>query len=278
MLAAPLAAACLVAAAGPASSQSLWIPRDRDHAVLLELLRPSVEHFDADALSGAAFLSGRIALSPYAALVAEVPFAREEGRVYFAIPAYYYEDPWYYLRIESSTIGDVYLGVESRPRSTPIFWELGFRLPLASEHEDGAEIIGAYADLTRSDAFLPRYVAVQTAFNVGEVTASGMEYRLRLSPLIDFPTKEGDDTNAYMIHSWQIGYHGSFVRLGTALSGRTQLNVSDVNLGARSRNQLELHADFLTGSVRPGLDLHVPLGSLSNTVPVVLGVSLSWSR
>lgn len=279
-----LAASCLAAAAGSVSAQSLWIPRDRDHAVMLEFLRPSVESFDGEVLSGAAFLSARISVSSYAAVVAQLPFAREGGKEHYfdfasfpdLYPYFYY--PWYYLQPRSSTIGNVYLGVESRPRSAPIFWELGFRLPLTSVHEPGAQAIGSYADLTRSDAFLPRNVSVQAAFNLGEVTSSGVEYRLRLSPVLDVPTEDRVETNAFMVHSWQIGYHGSVLRLGTAFSGRTWLNDNGGNLGTRSTNQLEVHADFLSGSVRPGLDLHVPLGSLSNLVPVVLGASVSWSR
>lgn len=277
--AAALAATCLAAAAGPVSAQSLWIPRDRDHAVMLEFLRPSIESFDGDALSGAAFLSARISVSPLAAVVAQVPFAREDGRErYFDYDYYYYlYYPWYYLQSPSSTIGNVYIGVESRPQATPIFWELGFRLPLTSEKETGAQVIGSYADLARADAFLPRNVGVQAAFNVGEVVSSGMEYRLRLSPVLEIPTENRDETNAFVLHSWQIGYHGSIVRFGTAFSGRTRLN-NGGNLGTRSMNQLEVHADFLSGSVHPGLDLHVPLGSVANTVPVVLGASVSWSR
>jgi hypothetical protein len=229
---------------------------------MLEFLRPSVEYVDGDALSGAAFLSARIAVSSDAAIIAQVPFAREEGR---GVPA-------------SSTVGNVYIGIESRPRSAPIFWELGVRLPLTSEKEPGAVITGRYADFARSDAFLPRYVSVQTAFNVGEITSSGVEYRLRLSPVLDVPTDSRYGTYGFMVHSWQIGYQGSVVRLGTALAGRTQLNGRGINLGARSTNQLEVHADFLPGSIRPGLDLHLPLGFTANTVPVVVGASVSWSR
>ena len=62
------------------------------------------------------------------------------------------------------------------------------------------------------------------------------------------------------------------------MSGQALLTEDYGNLGQRSRNQFEIHADFLPGAFRPGLDLRVPLGDEADLVPVVLGASISWTR
>jgi hypothetical protein len=295
---APAALGALVALASlvalgppPAAAQSLWIPRDRDHAVMLEYLRPAQEGINGDLFSGAAFLSGRISLSPRVALVMELPFAREKGRSTGGIQldpyGYYYGYGPDYVPSRSGciSIGNPFLGIESKPGSIPIFWELGVRAPLASRVLKNLPAVttGSLADATRSDAFLPRVLTVQAAFNVAETSESGVEYRLRLSPLIDIWT-EGDEydvrrsPDVYAVYAWEIGYRGTGARVGTAISGRTYLDPSYGNVTRISQNQIELHADFLSGPVRPGLDLRLPLGQGADSVSAVAGgsVSVSW--
>jgi hypothetical protein len=297
---APAALGALVALASlvalgppPAAAQSLWIPRDRDHAVMLEYLRPAQEGINGDLFSGAAFLSGRVSLSPHVALVAELPMARERGRWsgYYMYPGYYDPYDYYYpygplyYPSPSSRVsaGNPYLGVESRPGSIPIFWEFGFRAPLASEKNENypAVATGFLADVTRSDAFQPRTWTVQTAFNVAETSESGVDYRLRLSPLLDiYSSRYGGTRWAYLyaVYAWEIGYRGAAARVGTAISGRTLLNHTYGNVARNSLNQIELHADFLSGPVRPGLDFRLPLAQGAYAVAGIAGgsVSMSW--
>jgi hypothetical protein len=148
---------------------------------------------------------------------------------------------------------------------------------VASDNEE-ASFSGLLADVTRWDAFPPDLFAIQTAFNVREVTPSHVMYRLRLSPTIWIPSGDNNgDTEIYAVYSFQIGYHGSAARVGIGMAGRALLTEDFGNLGERSANQLELHADFLSGSIRPALDLKLPLESLSEVVPVVIGGSISWA-
>lgn len=259
--------------ASSAAAQSLWLPRDRDHTVSLEMLHPSLEGFDSDLLSGAFFLAGRVAVSPRIAVVGELPYAKLKG-VGYGTDIYgneIFED------FSSSTIGNPYLGIETTIASGPVFIEFGGRPPLASEVDIEAELTGAFADVTRWDAFLPNVASIQAAFNVREVTPSRVEYRLRLSPLLEIPTEGFGEDELYALYSFLIGYHGATVRVGAGMSGRALLTEDYGNLGQRSVNQLELHSDFLSGSIRPALDLRLPLGTLSNSVPLVLGGSLSFT-
>jgi len=258
-----------------AYGQSRWIPREGKNAVTVEFLRPNIESVDAGALSGAYFVTGRIATSSNFAVVGELPYARHASSQ--TTTDFFGSEIT--LQQSSSTIGNVYLGMEAAPNSSPIFMELGVRLPLVSGEEPLAQATGAVSDISRWEAFYHEVISVQAAFNVREVTPANVEYRLRLSPVLSISTEGGTGgPELFGVYSFQIGYHGRVVRLGTGASGRILVTEDSGNLGQRSLNQLDLHADFGSWGVRPGFDLHLPLDSWAEAVPVVFGASLSWSR
>jgi hypothetical protein len=260
------------------TAQPFWMPRGEEKtAVMFEFLRPNIENIDGSLLSSAYFLSGRVTLSSGLRLVGELPYANYkatfEGTDLFGNP----------ITIEESgsTIGNPYLGLEVSPSDSPIFVELGVRPPVADEDETDARGIGLASDATRWEAFLPKAVFVQGAFNVREVTESKVEYRMRLSPVLLISTDDAfysDGAELFGVYAWSIGYHGEKLRVGSGLSGRVLLTEDFGNLGTRSVNQFDLHADIGDWSLRPGFDLHVPVGNLADLVPVVVGVNVSWSH
>jgi len=262
-----------------ATAQSLWMQRGADHAVMLEMLRPNLEGVNQELFSGAFFLSGRTTLASRVTLVGELPYLRHAS----SFKSTDFLGTEITVKTTSNTIGDPYLGMEAR-LSDLAFLELGFRPPLASEEEFEAELTGYFTDVTRFGAFLPNVASIQAAINLREVTPSKMVYRVRLSPMVAIPTKDysdflsSGDTEVFACYSFQIGYDGSTARIGAGMSGLAQITEDYPNLGARTRNQFELHADFLRGAIRPGLDLHLPLGDEASFIPDVLGVSVSWTR
>ena len=272
--------ALLWAPTGVANAQPFWIPRGDEgkHAVLLEFLRPSIEDVDRSFLSATYFLSGRFAISPNLHLVGELPYANYKA----TFEGTDINGNAITIEESGSTVGNPYLGIEASASGSPIFAELGVRIPVVDENEPEASIIGYVSDVTRADAaFLPKAVFVQGAFNVREVTDSNMEYRVRLSPVLLISTDDSfysDGAELFGVYAWSIGYHGRILRVGTGLSGRFLLTEDSGNLGERSLNQLDLHADIGSWSLRPGVDLHLPLGSLAEAVPIVLGASVSWSH
>jgi hypothetical protein len=263
-----IAAGLLFAQVGPASGQPFWIPREGKQAILFERLGPSIEGTDQSFLSAAYYLSGRFTVSDGIAVVGELPYAHFKSKTE-VIGLGTFE-------VSSSTIGNPYLGMEVGSSGMPIFGELGVSIPLSDRDEEEAWSLGLLADLKRWNAFLPKAAFVDAAFNVREVTDSKIEYRLRFAPELLIPT-DSDlyDTELFATYAWAIGYHGSFLRFGTALSGRI-LFTEDSNLGEQSINQFEAHADIGDWSIRPGLDLHLPLDTWGTDVPVVLGFSVSW--
>jgi len=266
-------AALMIHALDPACSaaQSIWMPRDQDHAVLFEALRPSVERSDQDFLTGTYFLGGRARLSSGLSLVGEIPVSRFNGIFLFGLVD---------EEVQSSTIGDVYLGVEVRP-SDSVLLELGGRPPIVDNDGDGvyAAFIGHYTDMTRFDAFLPHTASLHGLVNFRRVDERGLLTRARLGPLLEIPTEDTEvrDTELFALYMLQVGYEGRALRAGGAIGGTVLMTEDSGNLGARSANQIELHADFGPGEVRPGIDLKLPLGSVANLIPVVVGISVGAS-
>jgi len=267
-------------APGSVRCQSLWIPRDRDQSVLLEILKPGLEYIDEDTFTAAFFLDGRFALGPNVFLVGEIPFSRFAGDYYFFVGSPH--------RSEAAP-GKVYLGVEIRGSESPFFGEFGVRLPTSDENEFGANLTGSGSDRARV-AFGANNVSVHAAVNLREVSASGIAARLRLGTILLLPTESnspsplpfitsppflGRTTELLGVYAWQIGYERRVVRVGGALSGMILFTDDRGNLGERSTNQLEFHSDFGPWRVRPGIELRLPLDSAAALVPVVLGVSVS---
>lgn len=276
-----LAGVALAGGAFPtaATAQSPWMTRDGDQTLTLEVLRPSLEGFDSELFSAAFLLSGRGAVSPRISVVGELPFVRHES-TYEAFGPF---------DVSSSMIGNPYAGLELRLASGPAFLEFGVRPPLAADDEALATYTGNASDVTRWEAFTPDRFAILAAFNLREVTPSKIAFRLRLSPVLALPTGDNyySETILYAIYSFQVGYQGSKARVGAGMSGRSQVTrevdqalfgFGGLNIGERSLSQFELHADFLPGHIRPGLDLHVPLDALSGVSSAVVGASLTWTR
>jgi hypothetical protein len=247
-------------------AQSLWLPRDRPHGLLLEAAHPSIEHADPDFLTGAAYLGARVELGSVA-LVAEIPYARFSGMFF----EYYYG--YLYYPAEDNTIGNPYFGFEVQAPGSPFFVELGVRAPLADDQGGLATITGRYTDPSRSDAFAPNAVPIHLVVNVRELTPGRLLARLRLGTMLIIPEEGGRDSRLFAVFAWQIGYEGSCVRLGSAISGTSELSYGD-NVGSETTTELEVHGDFGTWVVRPGIDLRLPFGDVANTVPLVLGVSV----
>ena len=260
--------------ASPAAAQSLWMQRDGNHTVLLEMLRPNIEDVDSKVLSGVFFLSGRTRLSSGTSLVGELPYLRHASS-FLGTDFNGFE---IMVETSSNTIGNPYLGIEA-PLGGPAFVEVGFRPPLASDEEGDAVFAAILTDVTRVGGFLPDYASFQAAINLREVTESKIAYRARLSPMLAISTESsGEDPELFALYSFQIGYHGPAARVGAGMSGQTLITEDSGNLGGRSRNHLEIHADFLPGAIRPGLDLQLPIGFEASVVPIVVGASISWSR
>ena len=250
-----------------ARAQSLWIPRDREGAVMFEALLPGVEFVqNEDFLTGAYFLDARYPVSSSVSVVGELTYARLKGEylIYVGSP-----------EVSSKTFGNPYLGIEVGGTESPFFGEFGIRAPLMDENEPVAGLTGAYSDVGRWDAFAPFVVPVHAAVNLRQRLPSGVFHRLRAGTVLLVATDSQAETDLYGVYAFQIGYEGRDLRIGGAATGQMLITDDTGNLGARSTNQLELHADGGPWRVRPGIDVKLPLGGASSLISAVLGLSLS---
>ena len=257
-----------------ASAQSIWMTREGEQSVMLEFVHP-VEDDDADALSGALFMSGRTALSHSLTFVDQVPFARYSapGRVFYN----YKINDFVTADVNEGMVGNIYLGIEGTPATSRIFGEGGVRLPLASDRKPFAASMGAEADLRRLQAFSPKTVCIESAVNVRSLPGTKTTYRIRISPILEFDT---DRTTSHIVtnYSGQVGYQLPSLRLGAAISGRANFTNDGYSVLDQNLVQLEFHSDFLSGPVRPGIDVRVPLGTWSESAGTVVGANFTWVR
>jgi len=252
---------CSAPLALPASAQSLWMPRDKERAVLIEVLKPSFDLVDEEFATGAMFVGYRSAPQAGASIVIEGSFAR-----------------FGFESASSFTLGNPYLGVEHAFSSSPLFMEVGVRAPLASVSEDDALAAGLVSDVARWQAFFPKTVPISVALNLRRVSSEGVVYRLRLAPVFTIPTQRYyGDPELWVVYSAQLGLERSAVRAGAGFVGRTITTHDYGSFSDRTETQADLHLDFGSGTARPGVDVKIPLGDLNDAVPVVVGVSLGFS-
>jgi len=254
----------LVLAPIAAHAQSLWLPRDRG-SITLEALKPNFKTIDEDFFTGAFFLDLRTPIKEGGWIVAEVPYAR--------VSADYFEVFFGLTHFSEASLGNLYLGIETG--GGRYFGEFGVRFPTTPSGNDLiAAQTGASSDFGRFNTFYPKLFSAQGVFNLRLVSPGGISNRGRLGGALAAYTA-GGDPELFGIYSWQTGYEGRAVRVGVGASGTVWLTRGAVTGGSIFTNQLEAHADFGAGRIRPGLEAKLPLGDPADVVSVVLGASLS---
>ena len=256
-LAAALFAPCLVRA------QSLWLPRDVDQSVTLEILKPN---FDYPSSAGDESF-GTVALW----LTARLP-VREKLSLIVQVPASHYSGPDNYTQSETA-LGNLYFGIEGHG---PTFVELGVHIPTSSGNSFSALATGLVSDIGRWESFYHDVLSVQAAFHVHRVTESHLMLGLRLSGDVSIPTVGRSETEFIGGFAGRIGYEDARVRLGGGITNRILVTENVPKFADRMEHQVELHADVGSGTFRPGVDAHFPLKDIKDFVPIVYGVNFRY--
>jgi hypothetical protein len=253
--------------ASTAHAQSIWLDRTHAKTLHLELAKPQLDFVDDGFFTFAGFLSARLPLGQGIAFVGELPMATmsvDEGLLFGE---------------EASTmVGNPYLGVETREVGSGGWFEFGLRPPLASEDEF-ALFAGLTADVDRWEAFIPNAFFVRAAAHWrDDPRDDGIGADLRVAPSVWIP-EEDADTELFATYGAQVLLHSPQARGGAGLSGRWLVTEDDGDFGERSTHQLDIAADFLRGSVRPGLIVRIPLdddGVFFGTAESVIGVTVNF--
>jgi len=139
--------------------------REGEHTIMFEMLRPTIEGVDQKFYSAAFFLSGRAAVMSHVASSRSSLCDLKSTEMGTDINGFEIV-----AETSSSTFGNPYLGIETSAASSPIFVEVGARIPLASDKQFPAFVTGYFSDVIREDAFLPKIASIVAAFNLREVT------------------------------------------------------------------------------------------------------------
>jgi len=256
-------------------AQSIWLDRSHDRSVGLEIFKPNFKNINDATIttsnSGWVFFpSLRWPLSTKVHFVGELPFAFASAEVKssrFNINQ---------SRSES-VVGNPYLGVEIKGRNSPVFTEIGIRLPISSEKKFLATGTGILADIDRLEAFFPNTLSITGMLNYHHREVSGFALRFRGGPslLINTDSGSGDDTELFIGYSAQAGYESERFSLLGGLTGRANLTEEDADFSERSVHQLGFNASLGLGKVRPGLHFRLPLDEdLKDSLDFVLGFNL----
>jgi hypothetical protein len=272
-LAATLTLAALAALAPVAVAQSIWLDRVSPKTLHLEIAKPLYEDAeDVDFMTANWSLSGRFPIGATLHIVGELPYARIGFNSDFADES-------------STTIGNLYAGIETHVAEGNGAWfEAGVRVPTASEadendEDNAATLTGTFVDVDRweayglaTDAFILHTAVHGRTDPVGKI---GVD--VRLAPNLWLGNElfgEGsDDAELFLVFGAQVLYHGTSVRAGAGITGRTFVTEDE---GGTSAHQVEAAFDVLSGRVRPGMTLRVPINEYDFIEKdAVIGISLN---
>ena len=256
-----LVAFVLLAGLAPAAgAQSIWLDRVSPRNLHLEVAKPIYDDDGEDFLTTNWWLSGRFPLGAKVHLVGEVPYAR------------YAEDGGSF---ESSSIGNLYVGVETNPVSggSGAWFEGGLRLPTVDSNEL-ASIPATFVDTDRWEAFTLGAEAwnLHTAAHWRSDIVGHVGVDVRAAPNVWFGG-DLEDVDLLLVYGAQVLYHGTGARAGIGLTGRW---LATFETDDDTSHQVEAAADFFSGSVRPGFTARLPLDEdLGDIQQAVIGVSLT---
>ncbi|MFQ5864518.1 MAG: hypothetical protein ACE5IW_04730 [bacterium] len=250
----------------PLGAQSIWVDQSSHNSIAIEILKP---HLDGDEnftfISSAWFLSGRFWLGENVVIMGELPLA------YGALDENFGFDE------DETIIGNPYIGLELRKQGSPVYAEIGGRIPLTPDDKFLAPTIGSYSDLDRLEAFASDVITLTAKMNYHQISASNLAFRIRGGPTFWINTGgNGDDSELLLDYSAQVGYEGERITVLGGLTGRLLVTEGDLDLGERTFHQLGVAASVGLGTVRPGVHLRFPIDEDSNDlIDFVLGFNLA---
>lgn len=262
-----LTAALAAILATPAAAQSIWLDREHRPSVLTEIDFPNFDGADSHFPTWVWFAATRLSIGETVSFVGELPYAHGK----------FGDAPF---EVSEGSIGNPYLGVEIAPHPTGVRFELGARLPVASDTKEIPFIVGYFTDVEREEAFVPDQIPVRVGIHYHHAPEadSHVAYDLRFVPSAWIKTSDDflSESELFFGYGGMVRYEGEYARVGGGLTGRWNVTNDGASFGEASVHQLDLAADFLRGSVRPGVQVRLPLDDdLTNVLDSVIGVTVT---
>jgi hypothetical protein len=247
------------------SAQPLWLERSHKKTIDLEILKPDFEGEDNTTFATTCwFLTGQFPVSDKVRIIGEIPFS------------YYKSESEYFEREGENAFGNPYLGIELSGEDSPIFGEIGLRLPLTPDEGSSALYSGAIAEFVdRSEAFARDILPIYAIFNYIKVEPKGFMFRFRGGPVAWFATGDRNDTEWFLLYSAQGGYQSQKYNFFAGLSGRWFLSLEDAEFSERTFHQFGISANVILGTFKPGILLKLPLDDdMRQILDLVFGITL----
>jgi hypothetical protein len=249
-------------------AQSIWQDFTTWEGITIEVLKSNYEEEDYSFLTSVSFLSARFPVTRNIVFSGELPFSY----VNWDIP----QGPD--LGAEQ-TFGNPYIGLEFHLPRTPLFLELGARVPMTADIDgkNGEATIngGLTCFAERAEAFATDAVPVTGFLNYILSSRTGFSLRLRGGSAFWFASGDREESETFILYSAQAFYETGILRFAGGISGRYLVTVEDLDFGERSFHQLTFGVDILLGMFRPGVYIRIPLDEdFKDLISSIFGLSL----
>jgi hypothetical protein len=260
------------------SAQSAWVDDGQERSFLsIEIIKP-LRNGDSlygsllpryATFSGSIFLTGRYDVGKNFVLAADISIAN--GKLEGEKSAF--NGP-------ETILGNPYIGAEYYLSETPLFFELGMRIPVVPEGKGLASITGFYSDFDRAEAFLPHVVPVYLAANYEKITTSKILLRARTGVNLWFMSKEKETYRnpvVFVDYTLQTGYSDPRVTIIVGLTGR--IDVSSEPRYKEKAHFLQFGTTLTVpfGNFRPGINFRIPGNKYTaDLIDFVFGLNLAY--
>lgn len=259
-------------------AQSIWYGREKENSIFFEINKPftrsdSLGTFEIpglDAWSASYFLSGRYTLenNKNISFVADIPFSH--GAV----------DDTNNLDNSQWMFGNPYIGAEFDIARTPIYFQLGFRLPFATENKGLAERTGVFSDFDRSEAFISHLFPIYGGVNYETINENKILFNARAGINLwfnDDSLNRQSNPSVRIDYQLQGGYMDKNLNVILTAVGRKFLSSNSVIKTKGYVLQYGLSIVVPYKKIRPALSFRIPGNDLSEAVlNYVIGLNFGY--
>jgi len=261
----PLAAlaAVIVASGGlGVHAQTRWLAPRNFNSVAVEVMKPFFDSDDVTFVSSAAVVTGQVA------------FGREQ-RTFLTVDL-----PIAHFGVDGgdseTAIGNPYVGATSFARDSPVVYELGVRIPIASDN--AAAIAGQFVDVDRFEAYAVDRFSATGSLIYFPSRSGDWVMQTRLGPTLLINTADPGEFEArgdlYANYSVQTWYFSGRFQGALGFSGRF-LITDNGSIGERTVHQAGVMAGVDLVHAIPGLQLRLPLDDdLTDIVDFIVVLSV----
>jgi hypothetical protein len=246
-----------------AEAQRSWLGPTFDRSVEIELIRPFLRG-DGASLTYAAGMA-RIPLGTSTALTVELPLSlvRVDGVEFPSRPE------------ESAVLlGNPWIGVEYRG-SGELLVQAGIRPGIYRRTDDAGfqAYYGAFvADLDHFEAWLPKTSTGRVEVQFGRLPAKGFAVSGRAGASLFYNISSGGgDPEVFGDYGLRAGWWGDKIAASVTVDGRAIVTTPGGSFADRTEHRLGGRVEWLSGSIRPWVQVRTPLDDFARQVARVIG-------